>query len=141
MLKRAWHSRGRDLSRGPASRFVRDSTAREPITSEEERRGAPLFPPFPRRFFTTDKIPRRETCATRRRLILHGNARKCSGDDYTVRGFRRATQRGDDKLLGIIAVMRRRVDHSISPLFHLAWNFALYQYISASDLYPGPLTR
>lgn len=108
VLKRAWHGRGRDLSRGPASRFVRDSTAREPIKSGEERRGAPLslspFPP-PRRFFTADKIPRRETRATRWRLILDEMLGNASGGDYTVRGSRRATQRGDDKLLGIIAVM------------------------------------
>lgn len=53
VLKRAWHARLRSLA-GRVARFVRDSTAREPI--KERRREQP------RQFFTADK-PRDATDA------------------------------------------------------------------------------
>lgn len=86
-----------DLSRA-ASRFVHDSTAREPIKREELQS---------RPFSTADK--HRDANRAQRRSILH-DVRNAAAD-VTQRRLRRlhgagcATQRGDDKLLGIIAVM------------------------------------
>jgi len=108
MLKRAWRVRPPrhcDLSRA-ASRFVHDSTAREPIKRErdrerererEESRPVDSLRPINTatqtardvvQFFMTLEMRRRMQRRLRR---LHGAGR--------------TTQRGDDKLLGIIAVM------------------------------------
>jgi len=108
VLKRAWRARPWfAISRGFPSRFVRDSTAREPIKRgererEREREGG--REKTGGRFFTADKLCDANHRA-RRCLILH-DVRNAASASAIIRCAGCATvTRRDDKLLGIIAVM------------------------------------